>query len=360
MNKKGLDHIVVLVHKIFTVTIPKPDNMEEKWLGDTVEIGQEVKCCVTQIDRSTKLPSICATLNTDYSQGCKLSETFNNITDTNTNIENNIKNIKAMANGSNVTGLEDDATFNEETLVMIKIEADSEDCNNTSLSENTDPIKKESRKRKKRNCSETEATLEPERKRSKSKKDSKNSIIKKDLSNTKAMTNELNVTLFENDITFNEETPVRIKTEVLSPDEYNDTNSYKYPNEYNNTNSNEYSDQYNNINSSEYIGHIQKESRKKKKRERFESDVSEPEKKTNKSNKDSIIKKDIDHTKAMANRSDASEENVTFNEETFVKIKIEDQDDYNMNSNECKDHIKKESRKKKKRERRIRAEEETE
>ncbi|XP_036144099.1 DNA-directed RNA polymerase I subunit RPA43-like isoform X2 [Monomorium pharaonis] len=48
VNKKGLDHIVVLVHKIYTISIPKPDDIEE-WLGDLMEIGQEVKCCMVQL-----------------------------------------------------------------------------------------------------------------------------------------------------------------------------------------------------------------------------------------------------------------------------------------------------------------------
>ncbi|XP_071647489.1 uncharacterized protein Polr1f [Temnothorax longispinosus] len=79
VKKKGFDHIVVLVHKIYTVSIPKPDDTEE-WIGESVEIGQEVKCCVTQIDNRSKPPFICATLRSDYSQGCRLSESIiNNI-----------------------------------------------------------------------------------------------------------------------------------------------------------------------------------------------------------------------------------------------------------------------------------------
>lgn len=78
MNKKGLDHIVVLVHKIYTISIPKPDDVEE-WLGDSVEIGQEVRCCINKIDNKSKPPFICATLNPDYLQGCRLSESITNI-----------------------------------------------------------------------------------------------------------------------------------------------------------------------------------------------------------------------------------------------------------------------------------------
>lgn len=75
-----MDHIVVLVHKIYTISIPKPDSME-KWLGDSVEIGQEIRCCVNQINNKSKPPFICATLNSDYLQGCRLSESINNMED---------------------------------------------------------------------------------------------------------------------------------------------------------------------------------------------------------------------------------------------------------------------------------------
>lgn len=75
MNKKGLDHIVVLVHKIYTISIPKPDNAEE-WIGDSVEVGQEIRCCINHIDNKSKPPFICATLNSDYLQGCKLSDSI--------------------------------------------------------------------------------------------------------------------------------------------------------------------------------------------------------------------------------------------------------------------------------------------
>ncbi|KAM0731300.1 DNA-directed RNA polymerase I subunit RPA43 [Formica fusca] len=87
VNKKGLDHIVVLVHKIYTISIPKPDNMEE-WLGDSVEIGQEIRCCINHVDNKSKPPFICATLNSDYLQGCRLSESINNVY----NMENVIEN----------------------------------------------------------------------------------------------------------------------------------------------------------------------------------------------------------------------------------------------------------------------------
>lgn len=174
-----MDHIVLLVHKIFTITIPKPDNEEEKWPGNTVKIGQEIKCYITQIDKTNKLLFICATLNSDYLQGCRLPETFN-IFNTGIDIKNNINGSKEI-NGSNITVLEDN---DEETHVVIKIEnhdpeehiqEDAKSDNHlqihnddTDSYNNTNPIEyTESRKRKKRKCSETDITLEPEKKKKK-------------------------------------------------------------------------------------------------------------------------------------------------------------------------------------------------
>jgi len=95
-----LDHIILLVHKIYTVSIPKPDNAEE-WPGELVEIGQEVKCYVNRIDNKSKPPFICATLRSDYSQGCRLSESINNIDNVDSAIEsaNSTMRIDASVNG---------------------------------------------------------------------------------------------------------------------------------------------------------------------------------------------------------------------------------------------------------------------
>ncbi|XP_033338955.2 RNA polymerase I subunit F [Megalopta genalis] len=72
VNKKGVDHIGVLVHKAFNVSIPKPDD-QENWLGDNLEIGQEVKFVVTFLDLNSKLPFIRGNLDPDnYLQGCRL------------------------------------------------------------------------------------------------------------------------------------------------------------------------------------------------------------------------------------------------------------------------------------------------
>ncbi|XP_011879754.1 PREDICTED: DNA-directed RNA polymerase I subunit RPA43-like isoform X2 [Vollenhovia emeryi] len=89
VTKKGLDHIVVLVHKIYTVSIPKPDDTEE-WAGDLVEIGQEVRCCVNEVDNRSKPPFIRATLRFDYSQGCRAPESINNID----NVDSAINSVK--------------------------------------------------------------------------------------------------------------------------------------------------------------------------------------------------------------------------------------------------------------------------
>ncbi|XP_018369309.1 PREDICTED: DNA-directed RNA polymerase I subunit RPA43 isoform X2 [Trachymyrmex cornetzi] len=56
------------------------DNTEQ-WLGESVEIGQEIRCCVTQLHHKSKPPFICASLKSDYSQGCRLSESIININD---------------------------------------------------------------------------------------------------------------------------------------------------------------------------------------------------------------------------------------------------------------------------------------
>lgn len=64
VNKKGLDHVGILVHKAFNVSIPKSDN-EENWPGDNLEIGQEVRFQVTLLDFTSKLPFIRGVLNSE-------------------------------------------------------------------------------------------------------------------------------------------------------------------------------------------------------------------------------------------------------------------------------------------------------
>ncbi|EZA50082.1 DNA-directed RNA polymerase I subunit RPA43 [Ooceraea biroi] len=75
VNKTGADHVIMLVHKMFTVSIPKQYNMEE-WPGDKVEVGQQIRCHLTEINKWSKLPFICGTLKSDYLEGCRLSESM--------------------------------------------------------------------------------------------------------------------------------------------------------------------------------------------------------------------------------------------------------------------------------------------
>ncbi|XP_011691191.1 PREDICTED: probable DNA-directed RNA polymerase I subunit RPA43 [Wasmannia auropunctata] len=109
VNKKGLDHIIMLVHKTYTVSIPKPDDTEE-WPGDSVEIGQEVKCCVSQIDNKSRPPFICGTLRSDYSQGCRLPDSINNIDNVNSAIESANS---TMRTDTSVNGISEDDGVSE-------------------------------------------------------------------------------------------------------------------------------------------------------------------------------------------------------------------------------------------------------
>ncbi|XP_076670044.1 RNA polymerase I subunit F [Andrena cerasifolii] len=68
VNKKGLDHIGLLVHKAFNVSIPKQDD-DEDWPGDDLAIGQDVRFVVTCLDITSGLPYIRGALNAnEYSQ----------------------------------------------------------------------------------------------------------------------------------------------------------------------------------------------------------------------------------------------------------------------------------------------------
>ncbi|GAB1859408.1 DNA-directed RNA polymerase I subunit RPA43 [Camponotus japonicus] len=125
VNKKGLDHIVVLVHKIYTISIPKPDN-EEEWIGDSVEVGQEIRCCINQVDNKCKPPFIRATLNSDYLQGCRLSDSI---------IIHNMENITDMVNDTESHNLNS----------IIKIEK-----TNDEISENDSISEKEKKKHRKK------------------------------------------------------------------------------------------------------------------------------------------------------------------------------------------------------------------
>ncbi|KYQ59286.1 DNA-directed RNA polymerase I subunit RPA43 [Trachymyrmex zeteki] len=158
VNKKGLDYIVILVHKIYTVSIPKPDNTEQ-WLGESVEIGQEIKCCITQIHHKSKPPFICATLKSDYSQGCRLSESITDIDNIDSTVESANSCMKIDINGI----LENDGISEKEkkkhrkkhksresnSEIVYKIENESDTLLNTDDSLNTLEVDNIPRKHKK-------------------------------------------------------------------------------------------------------------------------------------------------------------------------------------------------------------------
>lgn len=62
VNKKSKDHVGCLVHKVFNVSIPKPADDDDVWLGSSVDIGYEIELKVTFIDLGGRLPYIRAEL----------------------------------------------------------------------------------------------------------------------------------------------------------------------------------------------------------------------------------------------------------------------------------------------------------
>ncbi|XP_060811237.1 protein PFC0760c-like isoform X2 [Bombus pascuorum] len=134
VNKKGLDHIGILVHKTFNVSIPKPDD-EENWPGDNLEIGQEARFVITLLDFSSKLPFIRGVLNADdYLRGCRLMlksinnkrlSSENTIQNNNQVLEKNVKTTKNhtfFATDSENTTDEDVAKVKKETVQWKKSE----------------------------------------------------------------------------------------------------------------------------------------------------------------------------------------------------------------------------------------------
>ncbi|XP_012267256.2 DNA-directed RNA polymerase I subunit RPA43 [Athalia rosae] len=72
VNKKSQDHIGILVHKAFNVSILRPDG-DENWLGNSIQIGQEIRFTITYLDIKDKLPYIRGSLDSqDYLRGCRL------------------------------------------------------------------------------------------------------------------------------------------------------------------------------------------------------------------------------------------------------------------------------------------------
>ncbi|XP_075228791.1 uncharacterized protein LOC142328721 isoform X2 [Lycorma delicatula] len=59
INKKSDDHLGCLVHKVFNIAIPRPDNKDESsWIGTQLKIGQEVQFKVVEVDLNEDMPYI--------------------------------------------------------------------------------------------------------------------------------------------------------------------------------------------------------------------------------------------------------------------------------------------------------------
>ncbi|XP_050580846.1 putative uncharacterized protein DDB_G0282499 isoform X2 [Bombus affinis] len=127
VNKKGLDHIGILVHKTFNVSIPKPDD-EENWPGDNLEIGQEARFVITLLDFSSKLPFIRGVLNAELmpkSISNKRLSSENTVQNNNQVLEKNVKHTKNhtfFATDSENTTDEDVAKVKKETVRWKKSE----------------------------------------------------------------------------------------------------------------------------------------------------------------------------------------------------------------------------------------------
>ncbi|XP_043286033.1 DNA ligase 1 [Venturia canescens] len=76
-NKKAGNHLGVLVHKAFNVSIVKDDDCQE-WLGDYVYVGQQVKFTVTHLDFKGRLPFIRGELIADETMGQVYYDTISN------------------------------------------------------------------------------------------------------------------------------------------------------------------------------------------------------------------------------------------------------------------------------------------
>ncbi|XP_076241231.1 RNA polymerase I subunit F [Calliopsis andreniformis] len=154
VNKKGLDHIGVLVHKAFNVSIPKPHD-ETNWVGDNLEIGQEVRFVVTQLDITSKLPFIRGVLSDDYLRGCKtMPKKHNKKTSNNDKNENSVENtiVKTPKGSKNskkhVFFATDSEHSSDEDAVQIKSE--SFESEKTKKKSDQEAKKKEDRKRTKK------------------------------------------------------------------------------------------------------------------------------------------------------------------------------------------------------------------
>lgn len=67
VSKTASHHISCLVHTLFNVYIPKPKSDKDKeksqdWIGSTLQVGQEIKVKVIDVDLKTLIPNIKAEL----------------------------------------------------------------------------------------------------------------------------------------------------------------------------------------------------------------------------------------------------------------------------------------------------------
>ncbi|OAD53725.1 DNA-directed RNA polymerase I subunit RPA43 [Eufriesea mexicana] len=175
VNKKGLGHIGILVHKAFNVSISKPDD-EENWPGDDLEIGQEVRFSITLLDFTSKLPFIRGVFNSnDYLRGCKLvQKSINNKRSSSVNkmqndVENQAnriseKNVKYtkqrifFATDSENTTDEDVSPVKEEIVQQKKSKKKSKLKESVEYCENKEKDKKYNRKCKEMNESRINLT----------------------------------------------------------------------------------------------------------------------------------------------------------------------------------------------------------
>lgn len=57
VNKKSKDHVGCLVHKLFNVSLPKPEG-EKNWIGKSLNLNAEISFEVTYTDFEGRLPYI--------------------------------------------------------------------------------------------------------------------------------------------------------------------------------------------------------------------------------------------------------------------------------------------------------------
>ncbi|XP_065161048.1 DNA-directed RNA polymerase I subunit RPA43 isoform X2 [Atheta coriaria] len=70
--KKSQDHIGCLVHKLFNISLPKPEG-DDNWLGFKAQIGQEVQFQVSFMNLDARLPYIKGVLLTIISEDSGIS-----------------------------------------------------------------------------------------------------------------------------------------------------------------------------------------------------------------------------------------------------------------------------------------------